>query len=99
MAAVVRSVASIAGDTVDMVELRVHAALNPESLDGITDWSHCWVLFLAGNMHTTVEIKLFSIVSVDNRKLSLKKLEKFSFPQSAIIVDIKPFHPLDNVTL
>jgi tRNA (Thr-GGU) A37 N-methylase len=85
---VVRCVANfISSTTIEIVK-----EFNPQSLDGITDWSHCWILFVG----TDGEMGLlpFEISRVDGRRLELITVNGH-VPSHAKIIDIKPIHACD----
>lgn len=91
-ALVVRQVASIVEETDDTLVLKVTPALNPDVLDGLSEWSHCWMVFLSSG---EMDMMLLAIGSIHERLLYLRKpfiLEKRCID---LIVDIKPCHPLD----
>ena len=67
--------------------------LNADALDGISEWSHVWLLFL--DTETTVQMKMFEIVRSENRKLFLKNSANYVIDNQMILIDIKPVHPLD----
>jgi len=66
---------------------------NFESLDGITDWSHCWIVFLDS---MEVGMKKFKIESRKGRKLFLSSdASTTTLPNTIRIIDIKPIHACD----
>jgi tRNA (Thr-GGU) A37 N-methylase len=73
-------------DTIEIVK-----QLNPESLDGILDWSHCWLVTMGADGFGLV---LFEIVGIENQR-RLKLIGKFEELNGKKIVDIKPVHPCD----
>ena len=67
------------------------APLNKECLQGITDWCHCWVVYVADTL--LVEAIVAKIESQSDRRLSV--LPASNLPSTAKIVDIKPYHFLE----
>ena len=75
----------------DTVIIELVNLLVPQCLEGLAEWSHCWLIYIAAG---TVEIQLFEIQSVCSKKLTLLRLQPFFSP--ACIIDIKPFHYCDG---
>jgi hypothetical protein len=92
----VREVVRITDISTDTVHIDVCRPMNGDSLDGIEQWSHCWLLFLTSEHG--VDMQLFSIVSrKGERGLELIPVnKKLSLPPNSRIIDIKPFHLVDN---
>jgi tRNA (Thr-GGU) A37 N-methylase len=65
--------------------------LNPDSFDGITDWSHCWLIGITKS--GSVDMVLCEIIRIVKRRLYVNPLS--SIPPDIVIVDIKPVHSLD----
>jgi tRNA (Thr-GGU) A37 N-methylase len=91
-ALVVREIASFVEETDEILVLKVMPALNPDILDGLSEWSHCWIVFLSSG---EVDMELFAIYSIHERLVSLRKLAYLGKRCLDLIVDIKPCHPLD----
>jgi len=91
--AVARIVAYLVEEDSDSIVIELIAALNPDALDGVSEWSHCWLIFASRSGQ--IDMRLFGIESVVGRKLKLLKLDECQMPVMQI-VDIKPFHPLDQ---
>lgn len=84
---VVREVAQlVAVDTIEVVK-----QLNHESLDGIQDWSHCWLVTEREGTYALVLCEIIEVINL--RQLRLKFSEPL-VPGSRII-DVKPVHPCD----
>ena len=79
-------------ETPNTVSIEIVKELNQESLDGITEWSHCWLVTLTTD--GTLQMHAFEIRNRDGRKLILHPIQSFSQYGSAII-DIKPIHACD----
>lgn len=88
MSYVVREVAKfVKSDRIEIVK-----QLNHESLDGITEWSHCWLVLVVGNQIQMIPCEILDIVNL--RQLRLNFLHPLP-PGEIKIIDIKPVHPCD----
>lgn len=65
--------------------------LNADSLDGIIDWSHCWLIGITKS--GSLDMVLCEIIQVVKRRLFVNTL--FPIPRDIVIVDIKLVHSLD----
>ncbi len=87
MSYVSREVARLVSeDSIEIVK-----QLNHESVDGIADWSHCWLVTVSGEEINLVLCEILGIQKV--RQLRLKFLGPMR--PGARIIDIKPVHPCD----
>ena len=90
----VREVATVAVDNDEAIVIEVMKPLNGDILDGIDEWSHCWVLFVR-DTDMTVNMELFAITQPpEGRRIRLTKLRPFS-TLTLRIFDIKPLHSAD----
>ena len=87
-----REVASISSSSEGLTVVTVIAPLNKECLQDITDWSHIWLIWVNESEINCTVCELHSRV---DRQLTVSPME--SIPASARIVDIKPYHPLENI--
>lgn len=78
-------------DSPDSVFVEIVKELNQESLDGITEWSHVWLVILDSS--GSLQMHPCEIQKRDGRKLILSPLENFS--TESTIIDIKPIHACD----
>lgn len=72
--------------------ISVDKKLGPLSLSGITDWSHIWIVFV---LNSQTRCTVAQLVSCQGRSLTVKLSEPWI--AQAIIVDIKPYHFLENL--
>ena len=97
---IVRKVASRVsignGYDVHQCVVQISKELNHEALDGILEWSHCWLLYL--DSQGRIEISLFRILDIYGNKLILDPLLPVLLTNTTVIVDIKPFHACDDNT-
>ena len=92
---VVREVAREISQKNSALVIEICRPMNGDSLDGIEDWSHCWIIFLT--VDQSVDMLLFSILSrIGDRSLELMAIDSKPIPAGARIIDIKPFHLVDN---
>ena len=80
--------------------LKVSKPLNGDSLDGLEDWSHCWLVYLSPHQDQ-IQMELFEVgkrVPKNDRHLEL--VASISPPRvsaECFVVDIKPLHYIDNL--
>lgn len=79
--------------------LKISKPLNGDSLDGIEDWSHCWLVYLSPHQEQ-LQMELFEVgkrVSKNDRHIELVALNSLlKVSTECLLVDIKPFHYIDN---
>jgi len=76
----------------ETVSIEIVKEFNQESLDGILEWSHCWLITISPT--SLLEIHAFEIRDRQGRKLILFPIQNFP-PNDSIIIDIKPIHSCD----
>ena len=82
-------------DTNQILTIEIVKELNQESLDGITEWSHCWLITIDNGR---LGMHAFAIQQRQGRKLTLFPIDQIPSPSSATIIDIKPIHACDIST-
>ena len=83
----------IPSSNADNVVIEIVKELNQESLDGILEWSHCWVITV--NEFDRMEMHAFKIIERIGRRLVLDPLGANIPNFSGTIIDIKPIHACD----
>ncbi len=76
----------------EIVSIEIVKEFNPESLEGILEWSHCWLITISPT--SSLEMHAFEIRDRQRRKLLLFPIQNFP-PNDYIIIDIKPIHSCD----
>jgi hypothetical protein len=76
----------------EIVSIEIVKEFNQESLDGILEWSHCWLITISPA--SQLEMHAFEIRDRIGRKLLLFPIQNFP-PNDSIIIDIKPIHSCD----
>ena len=93
MSIIVREIATIVARTDKGLTIELNKHLIPQSLDGISSWSHCWLLYL-DDLEASVQMHLFSIGTAAGKQLRLESVG--ALPRNIeTIFDIKPLHRCD----
>lgn len=95
---VLREVATVVSILKEIVIVELCRQMIPESLDGLDDWSHCWLVCL--NADQSLQVHAFSIDRIDGKRLCLRSLTSSgdNVPLLGTIVDIKPVHHCDQTS-
>ena len=88
-----RRVATVVAISDNSVVVELCKPLNGDSLDGLTEWSHCWLVGLDITSNEIV-LRMFEIEKSERRKIFLNNISDKWNPDLWII-DMKPIHPLD----
>ncbi len=91
MSVTVRDIGSIvSSESYGTLTVELKKPLNADALDGIEEWSHCWLITeISGQLHA-----YFCEILRREKRCILLKAFTYIDPNSAV-VDLKPVHSLD----